>query len=67
MARDFQLKCIDCGKQETFIDQKQSSQDGWYIFGWKVESNTPYVRCPDCIAGKKEPEPEKKKRGRPKK
>jgi len=65
MAKNIEIKCAYCNETEKFSEYKEAPYHGWLIFGWKVESNTPYAKCPTCVKSS-EPKEEKKVKGKKK-
>lgn len=62
MARDVEIKCSYCDTKEKFSEYKEAPYHGWTVFGWSMNTNTPYAKCPNCNKNEKVTEPEKKKR-----
>jgi DNA-directed RNA polymerase subunit RPC12/RpoP len=48
MSKDVELTCEYCNKKVQLVDYREARNQGWIIFGWKIEKNIPYVKCPKC-------------------
>lgn len=48
MAKDIEVTCEYCSTKKSFTDYVSLRHGGWIIFGWKINSNGPYVKCEDC-------------------
>jgi hypothetical protein len=48
MADKYKIKCITCGKIESFLDIKSISHAHWTIFAWNVGENEPICICDKC-------------------
>jgi len=48
MAKDVEVICTYCSNKRLFVDYVAMRNTGWNIFGWKIHTYTPYVKCPTC-------------------
>ena len=62
MAKHIEIKCSYCDAKESFNEYKEAPYHGWMIFGWMLQNNIPYAKCPKCSKGEEPVVEEKKKR-----
>lgn len=48
MAKDVEVSCTYCSNKKLFVDYVSMRNAGWNIFGWKIHTYVPYVKCPSC-------------------
>lgn len=48
MADRYKIKCVECGKVETFMDEKAIKYAHWKIIAWNVGANEPICLCDKC-------------------
>lgn len=48
MIKRFKVKCIECGKVETFEDEIAIKYVKWKILAWKVDTGDPICLCDKC-------------------
>lgn len=48
MADKYKIKCSECDKQDTFLDDKDITYHKWKIIAYDVGKCEPIVICPNC-------------------